>query len=233
MSTSWKITAVKLLGDPSAPRVFGRQELIAYFQSQSLDIPLRTLLRGLHEWENAHLVQRVAQGVYLNSQHKFPIVAPAEAAHFLRKDAALSLHYVLGNSGVLNNPSHWVTCVLPSSGNKAPTEVEMDNGLVFRFAYVQDEFFNQQWKHDTLQQYTQVPTATPEKALLDLLYLVASPRGSKRWSLPPSHDWDMDYLDRDRLQRLAHNLNMEEPLRVFEASLDNGSPRVRLPRRTV
>lgn len=232
MSASWKITAIKLLSDPNAPRVFGRQELIAYFQSQNLDVPLRTLLRGLHEWESAHLVERVAQGVYLNSQHKFPIVAPAEAAHFLRKDAVLSLHYVLGNSGVLNNPSHWVTSVLPSSGSKAPTEVEMDNGLIFRFAYVQDDFFHSQWKHDSLQEYTKVPTATPEKALLDLLYLVGSPRGSKRWSLPAAHDWDMDCLDQERLQRLAVNLNMVEPLRVFTASLDSGAPRVRVPRRS-
>lgn len=231
MSASWKITAVKLLSEPNAPRVFGRQELIAYFQLHNLDVPLRTLLRGLHEWEQSHLVERVSQGVYLNSQHKFPLVAPAEAAHFLRKDAVLSLHHVLGNAGVLNNPSHWVTCVLPSSGSKAPTEVTMDNGLTFRFAYVQDEFFNAQWNADTLQEYTQVPTATPEKALLDLLYLVASPRGSKRWSLPAAHDWDLDYLDHDRLNRLAHNLNMVEPLRVFEESLNTGVPRVRLPRR--
>lgn len=229
--SAWKTTALRLLGDPSAPRVFGREELIDYFAQHNLDIPLRTLLRGLREWESAQLVERIAQGVYLNAQHKFPVVTPAEAAHFLRKDAVLSLHYVLGNAGVLNNPSHWITCVLPSSNNKAVTEVEMDNGLVFRFAYVQDEFFNTQLKRDALQQYAQVPTATPEKALLDLLYLVASPRGSKRWSLPPVHDWDMDCLDHERLDRLAQQLNMEEPLRVFKDSLDNGSPRVRVARR--
>ena len=231
MNASWKIQALQLLGRADAPRVFGRQELIAYFSAHDLHVPLRTLLRGLQEWEQAHLVTRAAQGVYLNSQHKFPLVAPAEAAHFLRKEAVLSLTYVLGNTGVLNNPTHWITCVLPSSGNKAPTEVEMDNGVVFRFAYLNDEFFNSALV-GALEPHTQVPTATPEKALLDLLHLSASPRGSKRWSLPAVHDWDVEDLDQRRLGELAEQLGMSKPLSVFLDSVQNNTPRVRIPRRS-
>lgn len=216
---NWKIQAVAALSDDFAPRVFGRQELVSFMQDNGIEVPLRTLLRGLREWEQARLVQRVSQGVYLNTQQSLPTVMPHEAAHFLRNEAVLSLNYVLGNAGVLNNPSHWVTAIVPSSSTKAPTEVEMDNGLVFRFAYVQDAFFDPALGKDALDPFAVVPTASAEKALLDLLYLSSSARGARRWSLPPSHDWDIGGLDMDKLNRLAEKLSMQQPLADFVEGL--------------
>lgn len=232
MSThlSWKILALKSLSNTDAPRVFGRTELVNHLQDNGIDVPLRTLLRALSEWETAQLVERVAQGVYLNKQQNLPMVSVSEAAFYMRPDSVLSLHHVLGNAGVLNNPTAWITSVLPLGPIKNTLNVELENGVMLKLAYMDPDFFHPSLKQDALEPFSIVPTATPEKALLDLLHLSSSPRGAKRWTLPPAHDWDLEMLDTERLRRLANQLNMEGPLDEFQQGIEN-SVRVKIPRR--
>lgn len=158
------------------------------------------------------------------------MVTVSEAARYMRNDVVLSLHHVLGNAGVLNNPTAWVTGVIPLGPIKNALDVELENGVMLKFAYLDPDFFNPLLRKDALEPFATVPTATPEKALLDLLHLASSPRGSKRWTLPPAHDWDLDVLDADRLDRLAKQLNMEGPLNEFKQGLDS-SVRVKISRR--
>lgn len=56
------------------------------------------------------------------------------------------------------------------------------------------------------------PRATSEKALLDWVYLGASPR--TKIALPPI-DIDMELLDRDRLERLAAKMGLDVRLKDY------------------
>jgi hypothetical protein len=57
--------------------------------------------------------------------------------------------------------------------------------------------------------------ATPEKALLDWLYLARSPRS--RRTLPPKGDIDLELLDRARLRRLGRALGLASALEAWLA----------------
>ena len=49
--------------------------------------------------------------------------------------AIVSLATVLGRAGVLNNPTHWVTAVVPSdNASRPPNEMDADKGSKFKFA---------------------------------------------------------------------------------------------------
>lgn len=224
---SWKLQAVRALGEPSAPRVFDQAQLRAWMASHGEVPPQRTLLRALGEWEAAGFIHRVARGLYLNRQAR-PIVLLDEAAAFLREGAVVSLATVLGRAGVLNNPTHWVTAIVPSTA-KGPAEIEADSGSFFRFGHVRPDLLpapGTPEAADAYVPYAKARTATPEKALLDWLYLTSTPRGAVRWPLPPAHDWDLGDLDRGRLERLAQAMGLEPLLAEFEAGLTGHQPRV-------
>ena len=233
MSTfSWKVGAMRQLSDPDAPRIFDRREFLAWVRKANPQLPERTGLRALSEWEEAQLVQRVTRGIYLNRQ-AFPLPALEEAVSHLRPGAIVSLSSVLGRAGVLNNPVYWVTAVIPSTAT-ALSEVSAENGSVFKFGHMRQDLLptaKDDWGQDALEPYTQTATATPEKALVDWLYLASSSRGSARWPLPPLHDWDISDLDPSRLDRLADRMGVEEALQRFRQSLGHEAPRVVLSQR--
>jgi hypothetical protein len=228
---SWKISALRKLSESSL-RVFTAPELDVWLASEGFDIPVRTARRALQEWEMAGLVERVATGIYLNKQ-LMPLPLPEEAARKLRPGAIVSLGTVLGRAGVLNNPIHWVTAVVPSSDSNSRREVSMDSGSNFQFAQVRPDLLTSTrlgWGRDALEAHAAVPTATPEKAVLDWVYLASSPRGAARWALPPAHDWDISSLDEDRLSRLAAQMGLEPELAQFQAALEGDKPRISVRR---
>jgi hypothetical protein len=60
------------------------------------------------------ILKPVREGAYLNGM-SFPEVALAEAASVIRTGAVVSLQSVLGDAGVLNNPTPDVTCVMATT----------------------------------------------------------------------------------------------------------------------
>ena len=230
---SWKAQALRALGSPGALRVFDTPELVQWLATFGLKVPERTLRRALAEWESSGLVGRAARGLYLNGLAS-PLTLLEEAAPRLRQGAVVSLATVLGRAGALNNPTHWVTAVVPSDNSSRPVnELESESGSVFRFASLRHDLFlapTDPLARDAFQPYAAVPTATPEKALLDWLYLSSRGRGAERWPLPPSHDWDMSLLDGPRLDRLATRLGLENELQQFRQGLEAG-PRIRIRRK--
>ena len=228
---SWKISALRKLSE-STLRVFTAPELDLWLANEGFDIPVRTARRALQEWESAGLVERVATGIYLNKQ-LMPLPLPEEAARKLRPGAIVSLGTVLGRAGVLNNPIHWVTAVVPSSDGNSRREVNMDSGSSFQFAQVRPDLLTSVrlgWGRDALETYAVVPTATPEKALLDWVYLASSPRGAARWALPPAHDWDISGLDEGRLERLSAHMGLEAELNQFRVAVEGEKPRINVRR---
>lgn len=228
---SWKIAALRKLSESSL-RVFTAPELDVWLQQEGFDVPVRTARRALQEWETAGIVDRVATGIYLNKQ-LLPLPLPEEAARKLRPGAIISLSTVLGRAGVLNNPTHWVTAVVPTSEGNARREVAMESGSSFQFAQIRPDLLPVSrvgWGKDALEPYAATRTATPEKALLDWIYLASSPRGMARWPLPPAHDWDISSLDTGRLERLSTHMGLAQELQQFEAALASEKPRVSVKR---
>jgi hypothetical protein len=232
MSILWKKLAVRRLGEPDAPRAFARDDIAVWLAKGGIEPSERTLFRTLQEWETQGVLSRPAWGVYLNLQSK-PLPMPEEAVGVLRPDAVISLGSVLSQAGVLNNPSYWVTAVLPSTATKGPVDIEMTDGRMLRFAYMRPDLVISPDDKDAayaLQTGTLTAKATPEKALLDWVYLSSSTRGAVRWPLPALHDLDIDDLDADRLDRLAQRMDLVEPLDQLRQAINANKPRVAMKR---
>lgn len=208
--------ALELLNQPSAPRVMAPAPLREWLATQGVEMGAPALISALAQWQRLGLVDKIRHGVYLNLRAQ-PTPQPDEAAARLREGAVVSLQRVLGQAGVLNNPTPWITCVLPLSLSRAVGTIDTGRH-VFQFAGMRDELLppaSADWAVDAYQPYAQAPTATPEKALLDWIYLS---QASPLWRLPPRQDIEVDDLDRERLDRLAERMGLTEALTAF---LDN------------
>lgn len=232
MSALWKKLAVRRLSEADAPRAFGRDDIADWLAQGGIKPSDRTLFRALQDWETDGVLSRPAWGVYLNMQAK-PLPVTEEAVFVLKPDAVISLSSVLSQAGVLNNPSYWVTAVLPSTATKGPVDIEMTDGRMLRFAYMRPDLVigpDDKQAHDALQPDSVIPKATPEKALLDWVYLSSSTRGGARWPLPALHDLDIDDLDADKLDRLAERMELVEPLDQLRQAINANKPRVAVKR---
>jgi hypothetical protein len=211
-----RLMMVKSLGAAKAPRIADPGELIAWFEQQGLSIATITLKMALPSLCEAGALLRVRHGVYLNKMAT-PTPMTDEIAQRLRSGAVISLHRVLGRCGVLNNPTEWITSVIPRSTTRSGGGLIKTELSTFTFNVMKDEFFAEAgsgWERDALAPFTKVPVATAEKALLDWLYLSNSKTSSKLRA-PPAHDVDMSSLDQARLGRLAKRMGLEEVLADF------------------
>jgi hypothetical protein len=225
--------ALRALSDPAAPRVFSPGTLRAWLAGQDVPISRPSLQEALDEWTSLALVDRVRRGTYLNLR-AYPTPTLAEAAPHIRAGAVISLQFVLGQAGVLNNPTAIVTAVVPLDTHvfNAVGTVKAEGDREFQFYGMRARFvpaFAGAFAEDAYQPYAPTLTATPEKALLDWLYLAKT---SPNWRAPPAHDLDFDLLDADRLTRLATRMDLLEPLArlqgkglAAEQALQHAGPR--------
>lgn len=208
--------ALELLSQPGAPRVMAPTPLREWLAAGGVEMGQPAMIAALTQWQRLGLVDKIRHGVYLNLRAQ-PTPQADEAASRLREGAVISLQRVLGQAGVLNNPTPWITCVLPLSQSRAVGTVDTGRH-VFQFAGMRDELLPaaaSDWAEDAYQPYTQALTATPEKALLDWIYLS---QASPLWRLPPRQDIEVDDLDRDRLGRLGNRMGLKEDLEAFVAA---------------
>lgn len=229
-----KTTVLMRLASNDAPRVFSPGSLSLWLEENGIVVSARSLAVRLGEWSIAGAVERVTGRVYLNARAT-PRPTLDEAAPHLRSGAIVSLHRVLGQHGVLNNPSHWVTAVVSNVDTTKVGKVETDT-TVFRFAALPETMVIRPGSPlENLAIERRTPwLATPEKALLDWLHLANTPRGAASWPLPGAYDWDLDLLDHERLDTLAKALGMTELVDGFRQSIQAGSvdpsPKVRARR---
>ena len=212
----WQQRLETALASPEAPAALNRA-LLARMARSARDgeaVPPSSLTHWL---KGAGLkLEPVVEGLYLNRYRRSP-VSLADAAHWLIPDAVISLNSVLGDAGVLNNPSRVVTAVVPlDRGAPAPSLGRRETKAgVLQFFGLPRRILDAGDADDRLQVLPQRDhaRATPEKALLDWLYLALSPRS--RRTAPPREDIDLDLLDDKRLTRLARAMDLTDALAAW------------------
>jgi hypothetical protein len=209
----WSTRLELVLAEPSALRVLDTASIIQVAKNVRRDISKPSVERWIHEAVAANRLQRVVRGLFLNR-----LIAPpaqlCEAAVWLRPGAVISLQTALGDSGVWNNYTPWVTAVVPlSSRYTTPSlgRVETGGGT-FVFRGISERILEIGAERDRLVTGVDYRRATPEAALLHWLYLSDSPRS--RMSAPPL-DLDLGVLDLKRLKRLATVMQLADSLAIW------------------
>lgn len=198
---------VRALRDPQAPRVLTVGGLIEFARDHvGVDLHEQTAKYNLASLTRDGLLNNPTRGLYLNTLAQ-PLPTTQELAQHMRSGAVVSLQTVLGQRGVLNNPTPWVTCVVPR-GRTVPVTGKVDvGGTTFSFSSMNQSAMCEHLPELALQPYAHVPTATPEKALLDWIYLA---KNSRKWSEPPRFDLDFELLDMSTMDTLAHAMGITE-----------------------
>jgi len=197
-----------------APRVL-TVPMLAAALSDGRSLPARgTLFNWIRAQRADGVLRPVTRGLYLN-QLAQPRPQAAEAAGYVRSGAIVSLQTVLGDAGVTNNYSDIVTCVLPIrdgvASSSRPVKAER---IEFRFHAMPVHLLDERagTLEDRLDLDVTYSRATPEKALLDWIYLGASPR--TKLSGPPL-DIELAKLNMPRLKRLAKTMNLGVHLTAY------------------
>ena len=221
----WTTRLELALGEPAALRVLDTASIVRVAKDVRRDISKASVERWIQEAVAANRLQRVVRGLFLNR-----LIAPpaqlSEAAVWLRPGAVISLQTVLGDAGVWNNYTDWVTAVVPLAPRYTTPSlgrVETAAG-VFVFRGIPERVLEVGDEKDRLVAGIGYRRATPEAALLHWLYLSASPRS--RMSAP-SMDLDIAELDLRKLKRLAKAMDMEDGLKLWcDRHRAHGAPSV-------
>jgi hypothetical protein len=222
----WEDMMDKFLYGYKAPRLMSTMALYKIAQEAKLTITRKTFHLMVKDMKSAGKLVQVRKGLYANLR-ALPQVVPAEAAQYLFPGAVVSLQYVLGAFGVINNPPRAVTVVAPIQdidGKRIPPSVRTLTGEFseYRVHALPAWLFTgkagslEDREDGSVRYYRR---ATPEKALVDWIYLAGSPHS--RLPMPP-FDTDIEDLDMDRLLRLGKNAGIEERLRGFIDGLGRG-----------
>jgi hypothetical protein len=209
----WSTRLELALAKPSALRVLDTASIIQVAETVHRDISRPSVERWIQEAVASNRLQRVVRGLFLNR-----LIAPpaqlCEAAVWLRPGAVISLQTALGDSGVWNNYTQWVTAVVPlSSRYTTPSLGRVETaGGIFVFRGMPERVLESGAERDRLVAGVDYRRATPEAALLHWLYLSDSPRS--RMSAPPL-DLDLGSLDLKRLKRLAVGMHLDANLTIW------------------
>jgi hypothetical protein len=204
-------TPTTILLGADAPRVMTVPMIAAAFADRRKKAARNTVFKWIRDQTVAGVLRPVTRGLYLNQLAR-PQPTAADAACFVRTGAIVSLQTVLGDAGVTNSYSDIVTCVLPVQGRVTQSSRSVvASGIEYRFHVMPARLLNDEaGEHaDRMDLDVHYPRATPEKALLDWIYLGDSPRTKVA---PPPLDIDLDEIDRRRLNRLADRMRLSKQL---------------------
>lgn len=204
-----------LLG-AEAPRVLTIPMLAAVLSDRRKQPARNTLFRWVREQVASGVLRPMTRGLYIN-QLAAPRPTAAEATGFIRTGAIVSLQTVLGEAGITNNFPDVVTSVVPHERSHVPSVGPVKAAdIEFRFhsmpARLLDDRAGQ--LEDRMDLEVKYSRATPEKALLDWLYL-----GESRYSriAGPPLDVEIERLDGARLRRLARSMELVGQLKAWQA----------------
>ena len=206
----WTTRLELALADSTALRVLDKTSIARMAEGVRPGVSEATVERWIQEAVSANRLQRVVRGLYLNR-----LVTPpsqlSEAAVWLRPGAIISLQTVLGDAGVWNNFTDWVTAVVPLSRRyTTPSLGQQETAAgVFVFRGLPEAALEAGREADRLERGVTYRRATPEAALLHWLYLSNSPRS--RMS-PPPLDVDWSALSMPRLSRLSVAMQLPDLL---------------------
>jgi hypothetical protein len=211
----WSTRLELVLAEPTALRVLDTASIIQVAKNVRRDISRPSVERWIQEAVAANRLQRVVRGLFLN-RLIMPPPQLCEAAVWLRPGAVISLQKVLGDSGVWNNYTDWVTAVVPLSPRYTTPSLgrlETQAGT-FVFRGVPERVLETGAENDRLVAGIDYRRATPEAALLHWLYLSGSPRSGMS---PPPLDLELGELDLKRLRRLAAAMHLDANLSSWRA----------------
>jgi hypothetical protein len=209
MSAEWKIKAERALHAAESPAVVTTAMLQGLVTAGLSDPPsASTVKRWLSGMTAAGKLQEVTKGVYLNRLgHRD--ASPAAAAHWVRHRSVVSLAWVLEQAHVTNNLGDTITCVVPTDPSWPNPQIgdRVTLAGTFRFFAMPARLVDERAGRleDVRDLRFDYPRTTPEKALLDWIYLGASPRS--RMTRPP-FDLEFTDLNKPRLKRLAKAMEM-------------------------
>ena len=206
----WTTRLELALAEPNALRVLDKPSIVRVARSVQPEVSEPSVERWIQEAISANRLQRVLRGLYLN-RLVTPPAQLGEAAVWLRPGALVSLQTVLGDAGIWNNFTDWVTAVVPLSRRYATPSlgrVETNAGT-FVFRGLPESKLEAGREEDRLVSGITYRRATPEAALLHWLYLADSPRS--RMAEPPL-DLDLESVDSRRLARLSKAMGLKELL---------------------
>lgn len=207
MTTPWKADAERLLMQQDSPSVLTTAMLHALVTTGRVDAPSpATFSRWVAAMADIGKLKEVTKGVYLNRLgHRD--VSPAAAAHWVRHRSVVSLSWVLEQAHITNNFGDTITCVIPTHPSWPTPNVgdRQTKAGAFRFFAMPADLVEVGRLEDSRDLRFDYPRATPEKALLDWLFLGASPRS--RMTRPPL-DLEVEALDMRRLRRLAKAMQL-------------------------
>lgn len=129
----------------------------------------------------------------------------------------VSLQTVLGEAGITNNFPDVVTSVVPHEPGRVPSVRPVKAAdIEFRFHSMPARLLNDRAGEleDRMDLDVKYPRATPEKALLDWIYL-----GESRYSriAGPPLDVEIECLSGPRLRRLARSMDLTGQLQAWQA----------------
>ena len=211
---AWKQALERQLSEPGAPAAITLGALSrAASIARGTDVPDRTLQAWITDATARGRLAPVVRALYLN-RFTSPPGRLADAVPHVRRDAVVSLHTALDEAGAYNNPPHGVTAVVPLDiGPTRPRvgKVTTAQGPIYVRA-VPRRILEAGALEDRLDldRGHAHPRATPEKALLDWLYLARSPRSTL--SPPSLQDVEIDELNKARLRRLSKAMDLEQTL---------------------
>lgn len=206
----WTTRLELALAEPTGLRVLDKRSIVSLAKGVRSTVSDPTVERWIQEAVSANRLQRVVRGLYLNRLIN-PPAQLCEAAVWLRPGAVISLQTVLGDAGVWNNFTDWVTAIVPLSRRyTTPSLGRLETAAgIFVFRGLPEAVLEAGREEDRLVSSTTYRRATPEAALLHWLYLSDSPRS--RMS-PPPLDSDLAALDVRKLERLSQAMRLSEPL---------------------
>jgi hypothetical protein len=206
----WTTRLELALADSTALRVLDKTSIARMAEVVRPGVSEATVERWIQEAVSANRLQRVVRGLYLN-RLVTPPAQLSEAAVWLRPGAIISLQTVLGDAGVWNNFTDWVTAVVPLSRRYTTPSLGQQEAAagVFVFRGLPEAVLEVGRESDRLESGVTYRRATPEAALLHWLYLSNSPRS--RLS-PPPLDVDCSALSMPRLTRLSASMQVSDVL---------------------
>lgn len=209
-------TPTTILLGAEAPRVMTVPMIAAAFADRRKKAARNTVFKWIRDQTEAGVLRPVTRGLYLNQLAR-PQPTAAEAANFVRSGAIVSLQTVLGDAGITNSYSDIVTSALPVRGRVAQSSRSVvANGIEYRFHAMPARLLDDEAgdPEDRMDLDVLYPRASPEKALLDWIYLGDSPRTKLA---PPPLDIDLERLDKRRLKRLADRMKLTKHLEEYLA----------------
>lgn len=211
MAAQWKADVERLLMGPDSPTVLTTAMLHCVATTGRADAPSpATFSRWVSGMAELGKLREVIKGVYLNVLgHRD--ASPAAASHWVRHRSVVSLSWVLEQANITNNFGDTITCVIPTNATWPNPNVgdRLTKAGAFRFFAMPARLVDAGRLEDIRDLRFDYPRTTPEKALLDWVFLGASSRS--RMTRPP-FDLEIDALDMRRVRRVAKAMEITPEL---------------------